>query len=131
MNPGYKVLVPLFTSFIVCAILIFSAKIFFADRGVDYTVLIAADCLFFLVSLIVFRMQYRALQNSNPNVFVRSVMSGMIIKVLVCLAAVVAYYFLSGKYFNKPAVYFSMIIYMIFLTVEVRVIMKLNKQKNA
>jgi len=131
MNPGYKVLLPLFTSFIICTILIFTAWIFLAGSGVDYAVLIGANCLFFLVSLLVFRMQYRAMYNSNPNVFVRSVMTGMIIKVFVCLAAVVAYYFLSGKYFNKPAVYFSMIIYMIFLTVEVRAIMKLNKQKNA
>ena len=131
MNPGYKVLLPLFISFLVCSIIIFFAKMIFPDRGVDYTVLIAANCLFFLVSLVVFRMQYKAMQNSNPNVFVRSVMSGMLIKVLVCLGAVMLYYFLSGKTFNKPAVYFSMIIYIIFLTVEVRTIMKLNKQKNA
>ncbi len=131
MNPGYKVLLPLFITFIICSLIIFIAKMVFPDRGVDYTVLISANCLFFLVSLVVFRMQYRAMQNSNPNVFVRSVMGGMIIKVFVCLGAVMLYFFLSGKMFNKPAVYFSMIIYIIFLTVEVRTIMKLNKQKNA
>jgi hypothetical protein len=131
MNPGYKVLLPLFTSFLICTVLIITAWLAMPDSGVDHAVLIGANCLFFLVSLIVFRMQFRAMYNSNPNVFVRSVMTGMIIKVFVCLAAVVAYYFLSGSHFNKPAVYFSMIIYMIFLTVEVKAIMKLNKQKNA
>jgi hypothetical protein len=131
MNPGFKVLFPLFITFVVCIVLIFAANIFFADGRVDYVVMTGASCLFFLMSLVVFRMQYRAMYNSNPNVFIRSVMSGMIIKIFVCLAAVVGYYFLSGKSFNKPAVYFSMVIYMIFLVVEVKSIMKLNKQKNA
>ena len=76
-------------------------------------------------------MQVKAMQDSNPNVFIRSVMTGMIIKVFACILAVVAYYFLSRELFNKPAVYISMIIYIIFLTVEVRTIMKLNKTKNA
>lgn len=133
MNSRYKVLLPLFVTFLVLTAIILSAKIFYAGKGIaiDYTVLMGANCLFFLISLIVFRMQYRAMYNSNPNVFIRSVMSGMIIKVFGCIIAVVAYYFLSGKFFNKPAVYISMIIYIIFLIVEVRTVMKLNKQKNA
>ncbi len=131
MNLRFKVLLPLFITFSVLTILIFAAKIFFADRGVDFTVLMAANCLFFLISLIVFRLQYKAMFNSNPNVFIRSVMGGMIIKVFACITAVIAYYFLSGKMFNKPAVYVSMIIYLIFLVVEVSTIMKLNKSKNA
>jgi FtsH-binding integral membrane protein len=131
MNPGIKVLLPLFITFLVLSILIFTAKIFYADGRVDYMVVMAANCLFFLISLFVFRMQYKAMHNSNPNVFIRSVMAGMIIKVFGCLIAVVAYYFLSQETFNKPAVYISMVIYIIFLTVEVRTIMKLNKSKNA
>lgn len=131
MNLRFKDVFPLFITFLVLTILIFSSKMVYAGRGVDYTVLMGANCLFFLISLIVFRMQYKAMHNTNPNVFIRSVMAGMIIKVFVCLAAVIAYYFLSGRSFNKPAVYFSMVVYMIFLTVEVRTVMKLNKKKNA
>ncbi len=131
MNPRFKDLLPLLITFLVLALLILSAKMLYAGRGIDYTVLMGANCLFFLVSLVVFRMQYKAMHNSNPNVFIRSVMGGMIIKVFVCLGAVIAYYFLSRDSFNKPSVYLSMIIYIIFLTVEVRTIMKLNKQKNA
>ncbi len=94
-------------------------------------VLMGGNCLFFLVSLFVFRMQYVAMYNSNPNVFIRSVMGGMIIKVFACVIAVVAYYFISKAAFNKPAVYVSMVIYIVYLVVEVRTIMKLNKTKNA
>ena len=76
-------------------------------------------------------MQYQAMYNNNPNVFIRSVMGGMLIKVFACIIAMVSYYFISGPAFNKPAVYASMVIYIIYLVVEVRAIMKLNKIKNA
>ena len=131
MNLRFKVLLPLFITFLVLTVIIFAATLFYADKRIDYTVVMAANCLFFLISFFVFRMQYKAMFNSNPNVFIRSVMAGMIIKVFACIIALVAYYFLSRHLFNKPAVYISMIIYLIFLTVEVRTIMKLNKSKNA
>ena len=133
MNFRYKALLPLFITFLVLTAIILSAKLFYGSKGIeiDYTVVMGANFLFFLVSLLVFRMQFKAMHNNNPNVFIRSVMGGMIIKIFACITAVVAYYFLSGTLFNKPAVYISMVIYIIFLVVEVRTIMKLNKQKNA
>jgi hypothetical protein len=131
MNFSFKPLLPLFISFLVLTVLIFAGNLFFAEKGINYLVLMGGNCLFFLVSLFVFRMQYMAMQNSNPNVFIRSVMGGMIIKVFACVIAVVGYYLISRAAFNKPAVYLSMVIYIIYLVVEVRTIMKLNKTKNA
>jgi hypothetical protein len=130
MNLRIKVVMPLVITFFVLGVLILAAKLFDTAGRVDHIVLMGGNCLFFLVSLIVFRMQYNAMHNSNPNVFIRNVMGGTLIKLFVCLIAVVTYYFLSGSMFNKPAVYLSMIIYIIYLVVEVRTIMKLNKQKN-
>lgn len=131
MNFRYRVLFPLFITFLVLTGMIVLANIFYAGGGIDYIVVMAANCLFFLISLFVFRMQFLAMHNSNPNVFIRSVMGGMIIKVFACIIAVIAYYLLSPTMFNKPAVYISMLIYLIYLVVEVRTIMKLNKTKNA
>jgi len=131
MNLRLKVLFPLLITFSVLTIFILAANTLYAQKVVDYIVVMAANCLFFLISLIVFRMQYKAMFDSNPNVFIRSVMAGMIIKIFACIIAVVAYYFISRSQFNKPAVYISMIIYLIFLVVEVSTIMKLNKSKNA
>lgn len=132
MNPGIKQVSPLVVTFLVLTVAAFAAKIIIPGSGsIDYNVLLGAICLFFLVSLLVFRMQYRAMHNSNPQVFVRSVMMGMIIKVFVCIGGIIAYYFLSRQAFNKPAVYVSMLVYIVFLAVEVRTIMKLNKNKNA
>ncbi len=131
MNFSFKVVMPLFISFLVLTAIIVAGSIFYTDKGVDYMVLMGGNCLFFLISLVVFRMQYLAMYHKNPQVFVRKVMGSMLIKVFACLAAVVAYYFISGPAFNKPAVYASMIIYIVYLVVEVRTIMKLNKTKDA
>lgn len=131
MNPRIRITLPLIITFFVLAVAVVAVKLFYAGGKIDLTVLMAANCLFFITSMIVFWMQYHAMQNSNPNVFIRSVMTGMIIKIFVCIGAVVAYYFLSRSSFNKPAVYLAMIVYIIFLIVEVGTIMKLNKKKNA
>jgi hypothetical protein len=131
MNFSFKPVLPLFISFLVLTVIIFAGNLFFAEKGINYLVVMGGNCLFFLVSLFVFRMQYLAMQNSNPNVFIRSVMGGMIIKVFACVIAIVAYYLISRASFNKPAVYISMVIYIVYLVVEVRTIMKLNKTKNA
>lgn len=131
MNFSFKAVLPLFIVFFGLTVLVFIASLVYADKGIDYIAVMGSNCLFFLISLFVFRMQFLAMHNSNPNVFIRSVMGGMIIKVFACVIAVIAYYFLSGPAFNKPAVYAAMIIYIIYLVVEVRTIMKLNKTKNA
>jgi hypothetical protein len=131
MNFSFKSVLPLFITFLVLTVLILSANLLYAEKGINYSVLMSGNCLFFLVSLFVFRMQYVAMYNPNPNVFIRSVMGGMLIKVFACVIAVVSYYFISGVAFNKPAVYVSMVIYIVYLVVEVRTIMKLNKSKNA
>ena len=131
MNFSFKLIRPLFITFLVLAVLSVAGNFFVADKGINYAVVMGGNCLFFLISLFVFRMQYVAMHNPNPNVFIRSVMGGMLIKVFGCVIAVVAYYFISGKAFNKPAVYLSMVIYIVYLVVEVRTIMKLNKTKHA
>lgn len=131
MKLSYKVLAPLLITSMILILVIYFAKRNFADKGINYEVIQWANILFFLISILVFRMQYKAMHNSNPNVFIRSVMGGMLIKVFACVIAVVAYYFISGHTFNKPAVYASMVIYIVYLVVEVRTIMKLNKSKNA
>jgi hypothetical protein len=131
MKLTYKVIAPLLYTAVILILVIFLAKINFSGSDINFEVIHGANLLFCLISLVVFNMQYKAMFNKNPQVFIRSVMGGMLIKVFACVIAVIAYYFISGTAFNKPAVYASMVIYIVYLVVEVRTIMKLNKTKNA
>lgn len=99
--------------------------------GFDVTVLIYANIILLLISVFSFIMQARGLKNSNPNVFIRSVMGGMMLKMLICVAVIFAYVSLSGPLFSKRSVFASLLLYLVYLAVESAVIMKLNKSKNA
>lgn len=131
MHPRYKILFPLALTFFLFTLAILIAKLFFDSGSIDFVVILVANGLFFLISLLVFRMQRKAMQHSNPNVFIRSVMAGMMIKMFIVIVAVIAYVLLSRNFFNKPAIFISLLLYLVYLAVEVAAVMKLNKRKNA
>lgn len=126
-----KNILPLIISFLVLSLVILAGKLFYHTGQVDYGVVLFFNCLFFLSGLLVFRMLYRAMQHSNPNVFVRTVMAGTMLKMGICIVAVIGYYFVSRPAFNKPAVYAGMIIYVVYLVIVVRTVMQLNRKQNA
>lgn len=124
-NPAF----PLILTFVVMTVLLAGA-LFIDQATINIYVLMFANLLFFATSLMIFRMQTNAMKNPNPGVFIRSVMGGMVIKMFICLVAIMGYVFASNKQFNKPAVYISVLIYLLYLIVEVALVMKLNKRKN-
>ena len=131
MNAQKKLVLPLFIIFLLFSTSFLVSKALLAKWGIDYAVLIVANLLFFVVSLGVFFMQKKALNHTNPNVFIRSVMAGMLIKMGVCVFAIILYRLIAGNSVSKISVFAAMFLYLLYLAVEVRVIMKLNRQKNA
>ena len=130
MKAKRNVLLPLLLVFIICNGFFLSAKTLIAKWGIDSDVLIIANSLFLVLSLVTFFIQQKALQNSNPNVFIRSVMAGMMIKMFVCIIAIFIYWLAMKDKFSKGTVFVSMIVYLIYLAAEVRIVTKLNRQKN-
>ena len=102
-----------------------------AKYGIDNSVLIVANILFLVLTLITFFIQQKALQNANPNVFVRSVMAGMMIKMFACIIAIFVYWFVMKAKFSKATVIVAMVMYLIYLVAEVSLVTKLNRKKNA
>ena len=130
MNSQKQIVLPLVVIFILFSASLNVTKGLLAKWGIEYNVLIVANLLFFLISMLAFFMQKKALSNSNPNVFVRSVMAGMLIKMGVVVTAVIVYRLAAGNDVSKVSVFASMFLYLLYLGVEVAVITKLNKQKN-
>ncbi len=127
-----KQILPLIIIFLSLNAFLLTGHSFLQRYGIDKNVLIIANTLFFITNSITFILQRKALQNKNPNVFVRSMMAGMMIKMFAVLGAFIAYVLISGKAtVNKPALYVSIFLYFVYLAVEVAIVMKLNKQKNA
>ncbi len=131
MQKSRKPFLPLVVLFLLLNSFFLVMPSFFERYGISRDVLIITNALLFLTNFVVFLLQQRALKNANPNVFVRSVMAGTMIKMVVLAGAFIAYVIVAGKTINKPGVYISIFLYFLYLAVEVAIVMKLNKQKNA
>jgi lysylphosphatidylglycerol synthetase-like protein (DUF2156 family) len=130
MNPKRKIVLPLIALFVLFSGSLTACRSLLAKWGIDSDILIIANIIFFSISLIAFFMQQKALTNSNPNVFVRSVMGGMLIKMFVVIIAVVVYRLVAGNQVSKVSVFAAMFLYLIYLGVEVAVITKLNRKQH-
>ena len=125
-----KMLLPMLVIFIAFTILIFSSSNLWNTYNIDRNVLMGANLLFMTTGALVFFMQKNALTNKNPNVFIRSVMAGMMIKMFSTVLAVLAYVVLVGPTYNKKAVFISLFMYLLYLAAEVIAISKANSKKN-
>ncbi len=131
MNASPRLLYPMLVLFAIISILILSLASFLKKYGIDTNVLLVANGIFLLINILVFLMQTKAHTDPNPNVFIRAVMGGMMIKMIVCAIAVIVYVVSIGNTYNKKAVFISLFIYLIYLAVEVATLMRLNNKKHA
>src|SRR5260221_13954622 len=86
--------------FIVFSIFFLTASSLLTKWNIDNKILLAGNVLLFIINLVIFFMQRKALLNSNPNFFVRSVMAGMMIKLFTIAIAVIVYALTSNSHFN-------------------------------
>ena len=131
MSNNWKGLVPVAILFLVINVLLFFLKLPMQKAGFSLSVLLAANAILFIITIISFFLQVKGLKNTNPNVFVRSVMGAMMIKMLICVGVVFSYVYASGNTYNKRSVFVALFLYLIYLSVEVMAVMKLNKKKDA
>ncbi len=130
MSTRLKLLFPLLLIFVIATVLFIAGTDILSKHNIDKNVLLIANSFIFMMACIAFFTQQKALQNSNPNVFFRSVMGGMMLRMFLFVVAVILYKFLSGSNFSTAAVFISLFLYLIYLGFEVSIITKLNKQKN-
>ena len=131
MPPFIKHISPIIFVLLILSGLILLSHSLLTLYNIDPFLLVGANILFFIISLLSISIQIRGLHHQNPHVFVRSVMSGMLIKMALCLLATFIYVMASGKSFNKRGVLIALLFYLVYLSVEVITLMKLNRKKNA
>lgn len=98
---------------------------------IDHLVVIGANILLFLISIITLTMHLKAVKNANPNVFSRSIMGGMIIKLFGLGAGLVIYLIQAGKNISVYAIFVSMFLYVLYTFLEVKIALQLNQKPNA
>jgi hypothetical protein len=121
---------PVIALFIVINILILIFKKSLTGYGFDIPFLLIANALLFLLSLFGFYIQNKGVRSANVNAFVRGLYSSLLLKMFVIIAAICIYIFLIASHVNKPSLFTSMAIYLIYTSIEVIQLMKLARNKN-
>jgi hypothetical protein len=96
-----------------------SGKGLLTRNGFDQDVLIAGNVVIFLITMGSFLLAQRGLKNKNPNAFVRSIYSGVMLKLFLCIIAAFAYIAIYQKNLNKPALFTLMGLYLVYTFIEV------------
>ncbi len=100
--------------------------------GFDQNVLIIGNVFLFVITLLSFLLARRGLTNPNPNAFIRSAYSSILLKLFATLIAAAVYLFIYKKDMNKPAFFTLMGLYLVYTFVEVSALTRaLKQQKNA
>ena len=121
---------PLLLTFLLLSILIKTSEAFLKSNNIDTSILLNANWFLFLIGILTLGIQSKAIHHNNLNVFIRSVMGGMMIKMFLSAIAVFVYVYTSAEEFNKRGIFIAMFFYLIYLAVEVFSLMKMNKAKN-
>ena len=123
---------PIFVFFLMVCLLIISLPSVLQEWNTDHRVLLGGNAILFFVTAVSYWLHVRSLRNSNPHVFVRMVYGSLLVKMLVCCMAVLLYGWRNHAV-NRNAIIGCFILYIIYTSLEVRVLMQLTKKlpKNA
>jgi hypothetical protein len=105
--------------FVILNAFFISGKALLTRSGFDQSVLIIGNVVIFLITLGSFLLAQRGLKDKNPNAFVRSIYSGVMLKLFLCIIGAFAYIAIYQKNLNKPALFTLMGLYLVYTFIEV------------
>jgi hypothetical protein len=94
----------------------------------DPVVLIAGNAILYLITVVALYFHQKGFADKNPNVFFRAVYASMLLRMFVCIVAVVIYALLSGSAINKYSLLLCFVFYFLYAFIEVRQIFSLLKK---
>jgi hypothetical protein len=124
-----KKLIPLLSLFIFMNILLFIFKNILTGYGFDVNFILGANVVLFLLSFSGFFIQTKGVRSSNINAFIRGVYSSVLLKMFIIMGIILVYILIAGGKVNKPALFTSMAIYILYSSVEVIQLMKIVRKK--
>jgi hypothetical protein len=124
-------LTPLLYLFGLILILLLTLQNFFKNLALDFNVLHGANLFFLSIFSISLLIHHATASNTNPHVFVRGVMAGMMLKIIATMIAVFSYTSLIGDNFDKKAIFIALCLYLPYLAAEKFATGKVKHKKDA
>ena len=128
-NEFRKMIRPLVVLFIMATALLLALRGRLAEWKVDIEVVIIANILLLVVTMLNLYFQFKNINHPNPNAMVRGVIGATFLKLFGLGAAVLIYLFAAGESRSVNAVFFSMGLYILYTWLEVRISLRLNPKK--
>lgn len=126
-----KSMLPLVFIFLTVGALILVFRNFLQAHGCDWQVLSGGNVIIYLVTAVSMHFLNKGMNADRTQVFLRNAYSGFLVKLFTCAAAAFTYILVAGKNINKPALFASMGLYLVYTFVELSIIMKKsNATKN-
>jgi hypothetical protein len=125
----FRPFVPVIILFILVNAFVVAARESIESRGFDQAFLVYGNLLLFAVTFFSYLISRRGLQATNPNAFVRAITTSMIVKMMLVIAAVAIYIVSAGADINKPSLFATMILYLVYTFLEVGILMKQARDK--
>jgi hypothetical protein len=122
---------PLLLLVVLLSIIILLGSNTLVAFNINNYVLLASNWLFFALNVGAFLIQLQAVKNKNPNVYFRSMMTSMLLKMVTTIGVLLSIILTNKELLGKRTLFVVMLLYIIYLTVEVKMASKLNKQKDA
>jgi hypothetical protein len=97
--------------------------------GFNAGFLLAANVILFLLTFFGFFIQTKGVRSTNVHAFIRGVYSSLLLKMFVIVVAIVVYILVMGGQVNKPSLFTSMGIYLVYTSMEVIQLMKIARKK--
>ena len=97
--------------------------------NIDQDVLIIGNLFLFIITFFSFLIAQRGLQHQNPQVFMRSVMGSIMVKMFLTIIAAFIYIAIYKKGLNKPGLFICMGLYLVYTFLEVSVLTRILRRK--
>ncbi len=126
MLRSYGILVLLF---IIIMLLSLTAGSVYGTEQFDARLVIGANLIFFFLSALSLRMQQKAVVHTNPHVFVRTIIGGMFLKMMLTAIALLLYVKFINPNYTMESVMAALGVYGCYLVAGVYGAGRLNRKK--
>lgn len=128
-QPHLQKILPLVILFILVNMLIWIFRDFLSRNETEINFIVVANIIIFLITFFGFIFQTRGLRTANINAFLRGIYGSLMMKMFIVMAAVFIYVLSSDGKVNKPALFISMGLYIVYTAIEVFQLMKIVRKK--
>ncbi|HTN07987.1 hypothetical protein [Agriterribacter sp.] len=127
---GVKIFLPSVFLFLILGALVVIFQRLLIQYGFNISVLLWGNAFLFGLSFISFLFQQKATKSASAQLFIRYFYIAFLVK-LVLVAVVALVYAQTAAKVNKVSIIACMLFYLVYTFLEISVLLKAGKQKNA